>query len=464
MDTKAEGSEINEDQDLSSVFSVPDTFWEILEDKGDKAVDGVNVLARAVGPFFLADGSSENGRYYSRELWESVLKKNQKVLDDGMLGAVGHDQEINDKAVREGLLSHKVTKLWIDDNKKVKLGNGRVATVGMGELLVLNTDSGRNLNTCLRAGIKLATSSRARGRFKGKTELGENIVDKDHYQFSTFDVVTTPGISVSQLNVVENKNTENKNVGVSTNKLKEDETVDKDNVKDLAEALEKVTTEKVKVTSDLGEALEKVSALTAKVNDLENSLKEASAHGTVEEIGSIKEELSEYKEIGSCDSIKESYEKIEEMMEKFKEYGDLTQIEETYEKFEDLVEELESIGSITDIKRGIELLEQYSEYGSPSQVKEAHDSMSEFLDKVESDKAEAETSELAEKHGIKQTSALKTILETIGKEEADVLLSEIEEGKEVTSRYRVHSDDKNVSEDKDNKSVRNQSKLERLFS
>ena len=89
----------------------------------------------------LIDGKSQNNRFYERKLWDKVLKETSDYVNHGlMLGTIGHEQPIDDNAVREGKVSHRVSKLWIDDNKKL----------GMGEMLILNTPTGRTLNTMLR--------------------------------------------------------------------------------------------------------------------------------------------------------------------------------------------------------------------------------------------------------------------------------------------------------------------------
>ena len=93
--------------------------------------------------------------------------------------------DIDDKALREGKVSHILSKMWIDG----------ASQIGMGEVYVLNTDTGRRLNTYLRSGAELPVSSRAYGKYRGKTGDGAQIVDEGSYKFETFDFVQLPGIA-----------------------------------------------------------------------------------------------------------------------------------------------------------------------------------------------------------------------------------------------------------------------------
>jgi hypothetical protein len=151
---------------------------------------------RAVGPFFAVDGKSQNNRYYSKNLWERVIKDDSvtdRLKRRKVFGTIGHDQDIDDKALREGKISHILTKIWIDDPTQI----------GMGEVYVLNTDTGRRLNTYLRSGVELPVSSRAYGKYRGKTKDGAQIVDEGTYKFETFDFVQLPGIARAVPKLVE---------------------------------------------------------------------------------------------------------------------------------------------------------------------------------------------------------------------------------------------------------------------
>ncbi len=172
--------------------------WELFEGANDPQgiVDNVNILGRAVGPFFVVDGKSQNNRFYSRALWERILKESQETIRRGaMLCTMGHGQVLDDSAMLEGKISHRVSKLWIDENKGI----------GMGELLIMNTVAGRNLNTYMRSGVECPVSSRGYGKYASTMEDGTRIIDSDTYKLEGFDVVRVPGIPGAVPRLVESK-------------------------------------------------------------------------------------------------------------------------------------------------------------------------------------------------------------------------------------------------------------------
>jgi len=69
---------------------------------------------------FLVEHSSLNHRYYTRELWDKAISENADVVTRGkMLGTIGHEQPIDDKALLEGKISHRVSKIWIDESSRL---------------------------------------------------------------------------------------------------------------------------------------------------------------------------------------------------------------------------------------------------------------------------------------------------------------------------------------------------------
>jgi hypothetical protein len=136
--------------------------WQVFEasDEDRALVDGYNLLFRARGPAFLVEHSSLNHRYYTRKLWDHAISENAEVVTHGkMLGTIGHEQPIDDKALLEGKISHRVSKLWIDENSRIP--GHPDARIGCIEILGLNTPAGLVLNGYLRGGVELPVSSRA---------------------------------------------------------------------------------------------------------------------------------------------------------------------------------------------------------------------------------------------------------------------------------------------------------------
>ena len=75
-------------------------FWPVggpirfTEEKGE--VKGYPVLGRIVGPHFVPDGKSRNGRYYEKKAWEQTLLREDatRQLDRGlMFGTIGHAED-----------------------------------------------------------------------------------------------------------------------------------------------------------------------------------------------------------------------------------------------------------------------------------------------------------------------------------------------------------------------------------
>lgn len=204
-------------------FALPDydySAWELFEASTDPTgiVDGVNVLARAVGPAGVLDGKSQNSRYYEARLWRRVIKEAQETINRGqMLGTVGHGTPLDDSAIQEGKISHRISKAWIDENKKVV----------MAEFLILNTPAGRNLNAMLRGGVQMPCSSRGYGKYSGQMEDGTRIVDSDSYKLEGWDWVRVPGIPSAIPKLVESKDKD------------EDKTYDKSDKKSFSAFLKK---------------------------------------------------------------------------------------------------------------------------------------------------------------------------------------------------------------------------------
>lgn len=444
--------------ELKDTFHIPNTPWKILENKDDSVVDGKTVLARARGPFFLVDGASSNKHHYTRKLWNNVLENQlPQKLEEGLLGAVGHDQPINDQAIGEGMLSHKVVNLWIDEDQKVKLPNGQVATVGMGELLILNTDSGRNLNTYIRAGVKLGTSSRAFGKVRGKTTFGESIIDENSFVYRTHDIVQNPGVVNAQLQLVESAKEGIEDINVNK---KEDSDMEIN-----ATVLERLTEEKVKIKTLLDDALKVNETLTKERDTLRSDVSKREKQGTIEEILQFKEELAKYKEKGTIAQIEEAYEKIDKILEEYKDIDSPDDIRNTYTLFEEITKTLEDIGTLPEIERAVTMCEAYSEYGTPEDVEKTYTYIDEFLNNHATENKVVESKELANKHGIK-LDVVTDLLSEMDAGKVDTILEKMKEGTTITSRYRNQSGAEKINEEISGKPKPRikQTTLERLMS
>ena len=469
--------------------------WEIFEAEKDKTgiVDGVSILGRAVGPFFTIDGKSQNNRFYERKLWDRAIKETSETVKHGqMLGTIGHEQPLDDTALLEGKVSHRVSKLWIDESKKI----------GMGEILILNTQSGRTLNTYLRGGVELAVSSRGFGKYNGEKE-GVRLVDSKSYKLETFDIVRNPGISHARPSLVEdikkdkNNILDNKVIDVDTGeKLKE--TIMKDEhveslvqaKMDAQEALDQALTrnselevtvgtqkelienlreevdtfKKVGTVEEMTETKSQVVSLTEDVESMTESLKELEGYkhlGTVEEITELadrsKNLMDKYESLGSpediervfdrCETLFKKYEgigspeeieselvSVQEELDAYKELGTVDDINEMCELTEQFVKDVKEVGTLDEINKLVDLAEKYTEKGSLKEIDMVFDRAGLLVQKVQESKMVEAAETLARETGV-TTEIATAMIEKYGADTAEDMLSRTQRST-LTERYR----------------------------
>jgi Prohead core protein serine protease len=308
-------------QRISDLFE-PDLAFTVSE---ASEVDGQNILARVKGTFFVPDGFSRNRRYYPAELWSKCIQSprvQEKLSSRLMYGTLGHDQPIDEKAVAEGKISHIVTSLSIEGGK------------GIGEVLVLNTESGRNLNTILRAGSKVFVSSRADGAYKGEHQ-GQPIVDPNTYVLHTFDFVLDPGFLQANPGLVE-----------SNTHLMGDP-----DMSGSAEALvESISKENGVLRSDLQAAVRQLEESRNQSTVLESQVRALTEKA--DKVSYYKRLVEQYREVGSPDEVKAIASKLESFLGFFKKAGSPKKIEAA-------------------LSHSKGLLSRYAQEGSPEEVREA---------------------------------------------------------------------------------------------
>lgn len=466
------------------VFDDMGIGWELFESSGkDSLVDGVHILAKLKGPFFVIDGKSDNKRYYSRDLWENAIKKSKDKIEKGlMFGTIGHDLEIDDKALREGLVSHRITKLWIDEDKKV----------GMGEALVYNTPAGQRLNTYYRSGSGLGTSSRAFGKYSGKTEDGEaQVVDPDTFGLETFDIVTRGGVSIALPKVIEDLggtpyeiNTDKEEKDMEENKMG----AEKSNEKEY-QMLESLSKEKTKIQEELDKALDsnedlkgqvavkdsKINELNDAVADLKKRLGEFEEMGTVAEISKVmdlaqgtskrltqvKEELEDakkdikaYKELGTPEEIEKAFDKFEDISDRMKELGQPDEVEDVLDRVDELLSQIEEIGSLDEITKVVDLAEQYVEFGSPEEIQKAFDLTNKLVEGIKEKDLERDAEDIADQFEVSKEVATR-MLKSMTKDEVAETLTEVKRGQvnySIGERFRVTEDNKGSEVDEGDES------------
>jgi len=172
---------------------------EITEASKESLQEGV--LSKVKGPSFFLDGYSRNGRFYPKTLWENALKnpETKQTLERGlMFGCIGHPKDYTlDELLESGKVSHKVTDIYIDK----KTGQG------IAEYEILDTPSGRILNTVLKSGSKMYVSTRAFGGFTNETKTKDGrkykVLDDKNFVIESIDFVIQPGFLETDPQLVE---------------------------------------------------------------------------------------------------------------------------------------------------------------------------------------------------------------------------------------------------------------------
>ena len=177
--------------------STENNDFDIKDDTSE--VDGKYILARVQGPAFFPGTTSKNKVFYPVEAWESALEDPallNKLQSRLVFGTIGHDTDLGDNEIREGKLSHIVTKVWIDES-----GTGRA------EYLILNTPPGQILNTLLRAKSKIRVSTKAAGFYEsGTSRDGTRKVIPSSFKLERIDFVIEPGYTQALPELLESLN------------------------------------------------------------------------------------------------------------------------------------------------------------------------------------------------------------------------------------------------------------------
>lgn len=166
----------------------------ISEMKTTKENNRPGVLCTLVGPCMEFGAVNRNNRIYSRKLVEDRILKNPAVQEciknRSMLGEGGHPEDRIDISYPQVGIS--CNRLWI------KEGNDNLL---YGEFDVLDTPTGRILNTLAQYGTKLGISARAVADSVQKD--GHEVILENSYELITFDAVTEPGFKCARLEKAE---------------------------------------------------------------------------------------------------------------------------------------------------------------------------------------------------------------------------------------------------------------------
>lgn len=378
--------------------------FTITEDSS--TVDGEHVLAEIEGEFFVPDGMSRNGRFYPKSLWERVCSSNEikrRLKDKLMFGTVGHDAPLGDAAIREGTVSHIVTEINITEDNK-----------GIGKALILGTPAGRILNTVIRAGSKLAVSSRANGTFKGKHQ-GKPVVDEDTYELEGWDFVVDPGFLEAKPELKESL----QEIQNSNNIEKDYEGESKMDADVNKTLVEHIANENADLKTKVGNLTDEVTNLTEANKVLEDE--NAHVKTQLEKLEVAEKKIEAFEELGTFEQVKEALEiadKQTDVLNAFYEMADTPEDAKTaFEAAENFINNVnKTFGSVTKGKKALETLAAFEGLGTFEQVKTVLEAFDAKLEEEAEEKKAVKVAELAKVIG-KDEEFTKNLMEKYTEED-----------------------------------------------
>ena len=165
-----------------------------VKDNGTMYLTGV--IQRAKEP-------NGNNRVYSEEILRREIDNYQKLIQENR--ALGELDHPDDSVINLKNVSHTMVKVWWDGNNV------------MGKAKILNTPSGKILQSLVESGIKLGISSRGMGSVSEAPD-GRTVVEDD-FNLICFDFVSEPSTRGAFMDMRESKNSIQENKATKINKL-----------------------------------------------------------------------------------------------------------------------------------------------------------------------------------------------------------------------------------------------------
>ena len=139
------------------------------------------VLKKLKGTLSTLGKKNRNGRVYSRELWENVLKSEywqDMISNNSLFGECVHPADNRSTSdpfeIDANNVSHRISEAHIEGDRLI------------GTVEILDTVAGRNIASLIDSGCNIGISARGAG------DLNGDEVDADTYQFKTFDLTFRP--------------------------------------------------------------------------------------------------------------------------------------------------------------------------------------------------------------------------------------------------------------------------------
>lgn len=144
---------------------------------------------RIRGKLQEAEVKNGNGRVYPKEILAEQIKKYMEgpISQNTAMGELDHPES---SIINLNNVSHNITRVWWEGNNV------------MGELILLNTPSGKIAQELISAGIPLGISSRGMGSVR---QIGETVEVQDDFELLCFDLVSVPSTPEAYMSLAENK-------------------------------------------------------------------------------------------------------------------------------------------------------------------------------------------------------------------------------------------------------------------
>lgn len=138
-------------------------------------------LVKFRGKFQEADAINKNKRLYPKNILETSVDRLKETIDSG--GLIGECDHPVDSIIHFANCSHKITKLWWENN------------ILMGEGVILDSPMGKLLKSLINCGVRIGISSRGVGN--GKVNEDGILVIGESYKLITFDAVADPSTNAA---------------------------------------------------------------------------------------------------------------------------------------------------------------------------------------------------------------------------------------------------------------------------
>ena len=160
---------------------------EIVESKGSNGM-------RLHGIFGVCGVKNQNNRVYDKENYRQMVESLQKTIKEcGCPGELEHPNSMN---INLQNVSHKIESIQMNEDGTIT-----------GDILLLNTPSGKIAQAIVEGGLPLYISSRGAGTITNEGRVTLSTI-------KTYDLVGTPGFSQAKLTLKENQTLECLNEGL----------------------------------------------------------------------------------------------------------------------------------------------------------------------------------------------------------------------------------------------------------